>query len=100
MSRRRSRSVVLAAVIAVAPFVVLHGAAAADTPATWAPEALPPVFGSTHVNAMTSTSSADVYAAGFTRTTLPGVSETRSVVLHYDGSSWSRMVTPGRETAP
>jgi hypothetical protein len=61
---------------------------------------VPPIFGSSYVNAMTSTTSSDVFAAGYTRTFLPGVIETRTVMLHYDGSSWTRMITPTRETAP
>jgi len=94
------RTVLVAAVLAVAPALVTAQAASGETPAVWSPEQVPAMFGRTYVTAMSSTSSADVYAAGLVRTFLPGAIETRTLVLHYDGSSWSRMVTRDRETAP
>src|SRR4051812_31462819 len=102
MRRRACRRIVLLAVLAAAVPVAVSSmpAASAATPAVWSPEQVPPIFGRSYVNAMASTSSADVYAAGLTRVFLPGAIETRTMIMHFDGSSWTRMVTPDRETAP
>jgi hypothetical protein len=61
----------------------------------WAPVALPPSLGTATLRAVRVVAADDVWVAGSTASTTSG----RSLVLHWDGSSWTELPAPFGTTA-
>lgn len=108
---RRSRIVVAVTVVPLALAVAVGApTAAGDTPSptaarpvSWTNVTTPPMSGDTSQKVYRQVDvvpGGAAFAAGYTRHNLPGVSEVRSLVERWDGSSWQTMITPDVETAP
>ncbi|MGL5830419.1 MAG: hypothetical protein ACRC0L_12750, partial [Angustibacter sp.] len=77
------------------------GSAVAAPPPPWTIVPTPPIFGTQIVlDSVSVVAPGQAFAAGYVQTVVPGESETRTLVQRWDGTSWQRMNTPNRETAP
>lgn len=101
MTRRRvTRTAVGAALLSLLGTATPAGAAPA---ADWRPYPTAPMPGEvsqTLMNEIDVLPDGSVFAAGYSRHDLPGVSEVRVMVQRWDGAQWVRQDTPDIESAP
>ena len=101
--RARTRRRLVAALVAVlAVLVGLLVPAPAEAGPVWERVATAGTPGGQQVywQSMSATGPADVWAAGYRVINLPGVTEFRTWVQHWDGNTWTTVSTPDVESAP
>jgi hypothetical protein len=101
---RRGLARAAVALPAIAIAVTMPTASAtAPAPPGWTIVGTPPMSADatqTVLNSVAVVGAGQVFAAGYTTRSLPGVLERRTLVERWTGTAWEAMATPDRETEP
>lgn len=101
-ARPRARRLVLALVAVLALLLGLLAPTSAEAGPVWKRFATAgtPSGQQVYWQSMSATGPTDVWAAGYRVVSLPGVTEFRTWVQHWDGTTWTTVSTPDVESAP